>query len=126
MMDDTGVQVITGMRTADGWRSETIRVRGRAEDVFVSPAGLRYVKAMELERADLIARVDSKRFAQTLVVRLRLEQGSALAKKSKREQKLIDQGEEARNRGFQEAFGPDALPNDALKNTKPKRVRRKL
>jgi len=121
MMDDTGVLIIGGMPTKDGWRSETIRVRGRSEDVFVSPDGTRYVRAVATERADLIVRNTSTRFVSPLVVRFLLEQNSQLTRRSRREQRLVKQGEKQRERraGFE--------PSDSLSNQrrKTRRVRRK-
>lgn len=92
-MDDTGVPVIDGMRVKDGWRSATIRVRGRAEDVFIAPDDRRYVRAAAGEQADLIARVVSARFSQLLVTRLRLEQGSRLVRRARKDERLVQQGE---------------------------------
>ena len=97
MMDDTGVPVIGGMSFADGWRTEAIRVRGRGEEVFIAPDGLRYVRASESERADLIYHRVSKRFTMVLHARLRLEEGSSLVKKMRRERRLVTQGDSLDN-----------------------------
>lgn len=94
MMDDAGVPVIDGMRIKDGWRSENVRVRDRSEDAFISPDGTRYMKALEQERADLIVVVENRRFPRPMRVRFRLEQHSQLARKGKREQKLVQRGEQ--------------------------------
>lgn len=96
-----------------------MRVRGRAEDVFVSPDGLRYVTAGENEKADLIVRLVSKRFSQPLVTRLCLEKGSQLARRSRKDERLVQQGEKQREQraGF--------TPADALVPAARTHVRRK-
>lgn len=118
MMDDTGVPVLDGMLIADGWKSETIRVRGRSEEVFISPDGLRYVKAAEGEKADLVVRLVSKRFSRPLVTRFRLEKGSSMEKRQRKDERLIARGEKQREQraGF--------VPADALVPA-TKHVRRK-
>lgn len=123
MMDDAGVPVIGGMPIKDGWRTETVVVRGRSEEVFISPDGDAYVRATESERADLVVHRISKRYADPLHVRFRLSKDSALMKQQRREKRLVARGEQKRNEKFQEAFGPDHLPNDALAKTK--KIRRK-
>ncbi len=87
MIDDTGVPVIAGMPTKDGWRTETLRVKGRAVDIFVSPDGTRYAVALSTERADLIVRSESLRFKQPLVVRFRLQQTSNVGKQIRQEER---------------------------------------
>jgi len=93
MMDDSGVTVIGAMPFAEGWKVEAVRVRGRGADVFVSPQGVRYVIAMESERADLIYHRTSRHFPEPLHVRLRLEQGSALSKRQRKEERQTARGE---------------------------------
>ena len=97
MMDEGEVPVIGGMPVADGWKTVTVVVRGRSEDVFVAPDGERYVRAGELQHADLIYHRKSKRFSEPLHVRLRFEEGSPLARKIRREQRLETKNEQIAN-----------------------------
>ena len=97
MMDDEGVPVIGSMFVRDGWGSTSMHVRGRGRDVFISPEGDRYVRAGDLEHADLIYHRVSKRFTDPLHVRLRLQEGSALAKRQRREQKAAAQADAVDN-----------------------------
>lgn len=120
VIDDSNVPVIKGKRV--GWGLDHITSHGRREDVLIAPDGKRYVHALAQERADLIA-ISATRGLSPL--RLRLEHGSHVAKRMRKEEKLVEQGEEQRNRKFQESFGPEALPIDALARTKPKQVKRK-
>lgn len=115
---DAGVLVIRKTLIKDGWRSEMIRVHGRSKDVFVSPDGLRYVRALDTEAADLIVETSSKKYVGSFRTRLRLEQGSATARAHRREQRLINRGEKQREArvGFE--------PADSIKQT-TKHVRRK-
>lgn len=93
MMDDTGVRVIKGMPTAAGWKTVQVTVAGRSRDAFESPEGVRYVRAGDGERADLIVHMVSRHFTTPRHVRLRVEQESALARKARRESKLVAEGE---------------------------------
>ncbi len=114
VMDDSKVPVIKKMPLKDGWKVEMITVRHRREEVFISPEGKRYVRAQGNEKADLIADATAKKLGR---MRLRIEKGSALSRKVHREEKLVQAGEEQRERraGFE--------PADSLKRTK--KVRRK-
>jgi len=122
MMDDAGVPVIGSMFIRDGWLSVSVHVRGRSEDVFVSPDGLRYVRAGENERADLVYHRKSKRFAEPLHARLRLEEGSALAKRQRKDERLVARGEKQREQraGFEPA---DSIDNQRRKARKVRRKR---
>ena len=96
VIDDSGVPVV-GADKRKSWGSLSIRVKGYSEDVFVSPDGVRYVRAAASEKADVIADLTDRGLGR---MRLRLEEGSRLAKRARKERRLVRKGEEQRERRY--------------------------
>jgi hypothetical protein len=90
---DAGVPVLTGMPIKEGWRVEMVRVRGRSEDVFISPDGTRYIRATALERPDLVVELNKPGLGP---MRLRNEQRSMLTRAARREARAVRRGNRKR------------------------------
>lgn len=88
--DDSRALVITGAPTKEGWGGAMRRVRGYAEDVLVSPLGVRYVRAQDSEPADLIADLTAKGLGK---IRFVTEDESRLARRARREERQVARGE---------------------------------
>jgi hypothetical protein len=84
-VDDSDVPVIKSAKLKDGWKLEGVTVRGRREDVIISPDGKRYVHALPQERADLIAKIKTRGLE---ALRLRLESGSHVGRRKDKEEKV--------------------------------------
>lgn len=98
VMDDSKVPVVAG-DDRKLWGSLSITVRGYSEDVFTSPDGQRYVRAAASEKADVIADLTDRGLGR---IRMRLEEGSRLAKRARKERKLVKKGEEQKQRRLSE------------------------
>lgn len=90
--DDSRVPVIHRALLKKGWKLDRVFPAGLTVDVHVSPEGKRYIEAKPTEKADLI--YDSSRVKGLAPMRLRLFEGSSLAKKVKKHEKLVKHGEE--------------------------------
>jgi len=109
-VSDKGVPVVTSSKYSAGWSGTTLEVRGVQKDVVISPDGTHYIRAGANERADLICDHAKGGYPDLGKSRWRRLETSGLAKKAKKQEKLVQHGEKAR----------------AVKKTAKKGVRRKV
>jgi hypothetical protein len=95
-VSDVGVPVVTSSKYADGWTGTTLEVRGLQKDVVIAPDGTHYIGAGANERADLICDHTKGKHPDLGKSRWRRLETSGLAKKAKKLEKLVQQGEKAR------------------------------
>lgn len=126
VVDDSKVPRVAEMRLEDGWALASVDIGHVRHDVFVSPEGARYIRALGSEAADLIG-VPKRHGLDP--VRLKLLEGSALGRRARRHAKLIKHGEKVRNDRFKQnadgTIDPHAEPHDSLRRLKRQGVKRK-
>lgn len=94
LVDDAKVPVITAMPLEAGWKLESLVAGHVRHDVFVSPTGDRYTRALGFEPADLIADC-SKKHHGIAPVRLRKLEHSVLERRAHRHARQVKRGEAA-------------------------------